>query len=428
MIWKAAVIIALMLSILEAKPTWHKVAVNPPVPFGGVTFVDHENGWACAWNHYYDSSRIFHTTNGGRNWTWQYARMYVDLVDIDFCDTLNGWAVGWVGLQYFQCLTSDGGLTWRTRPFYDDNERMNIDIARWRSCRLLGPNVGWCAGFEWSSASGSSGTIAHWRSVLQYWRQGDYFYDIDAVDSSNAWATGDYSNRALVARTNDGGRTWDRQIIDSVSTIYAIDFLNLYFGMAVASDGSILRTTNGGANWTKQAESIVPSRVSLVDTLQGWIVGARGAILHTTDGGNTWFHDSSGTTVNLSGVSFVDSTHGWAVGDSGVVLIYCDSLTAIEENHPVQPNPQSISIRSLSNPTRRPVFTYGLPPGSSQATITIYDCLGEVVIERRLNMPDRAGLFAWDRRDRAGQRVPAGVYFVRLKSGTSSHTSKVLLL
>jgi photosystem II stability/assembly factor-like uncharacterized protein len=50
---------------------------------------------------------------------------------------------------------------------------------------------------------------------------------------------------------------------------------------------SIYRTTNGGANWTPQAN---PANhflwgVSFVDADTGWAVGNFGTILHTTTGG-----------------------------------------------------------------------------------------------------------------------------------------------
>ncbi len=100
----------------------------------------------------------------------------------------------------------------------------------------------------------------------------------------------------------------------------------------------------------------------------------------------------------------------------------------IEENSPVRPSARSISISPLSNPTRKPVFLYNLPYGNSQATITIYDCLGNIVKTVQLSNSTSEGMFIWNKCDRAGKKISSGVYFVKIKSGTSSCTAKMLLL
>jgi len=45
-----------------------------------------------------------------------------------------------------------------------------------------------------------------------------------------------------------------------------------------------------------------------------------GTILRTTDGGANWVPEISGTRNNLNGVSFVDADIGTAVGDRGNIL------------------------------------------------------------------------------------------------------------
>ena len=59
---------------------------------------------------------------------------------------------------------------------------------------------------------------------------------------------------------------------------------------------------------------------SLVDANTGTLVGDYGTIVRTTDGGNNWTIQSSGTTEILWGVSFTDGNNGTAVGENGTIL------------------------------------------------------------------------------------------------------------
>ena len=53
---------------------------------------------------------------------------------------------------------------------------------------------------------------------------------------------------------------------------------------------------------------------SLANANTGTLVGDYGTIVRTTDGGNNWTIQSSGTTQTLWGVSFTDSNSGTARG------------------------------------------------------------------------------------------------------------------
>ena len=52
--------------------------------------------------------------------------------------------------------------------------------------------------------------------------------------------------------------------------------------------------------------------VSFTDTNHGTAVAENGVILRTTDGGASWLAQTSGTTNNLNAVSFTDANNGTA--------------------------------------------------------------------------------------------------------------------
>ena len=76
-------------------------------------------------------------------------------------------------------------------------------------------------------------------------------------------------------------------------------------GTAVGDFGKILRTTNGGTNWTQQSSGTPYNLydVCFLDANNGTAVGD-GKILRTTNGGTNWTQQTSGTTYSLYDVSF----------------------------------------------------------------------------------------------------------------------------
>ena len=84
----------------------------------------------------------------------------------------------------------------------------------------------------------------------------------------------------------------------------------------------MLRTTNGGEDWTVQISG-APSNllgVKATSAKRAWAVGLNGIILHT-ENGRRWQRDMSGTTTPLRAITF-HNDNGWAVGRDGVILRY----------------------------------------------------------------------------------------------------------
>jgi photosystem II stability/assembly factor-like uncharacterized protein len=86
--------------------------------------------------------------------------------------------------------------------------------------------------------------------------------------------------------------------------------------IAVGDSGAILKTTDGGNNWTLIASGTEEHLrgLFLVEPNIALAVGYGGAILKTTDAGNTWESKNSGTTINLRDLFFADANTGWVGG------------------------------------------------------------------------------------------------------------------
>jgi photosystem II stability/assembly factor-like uncharacterized protein len=128
------------------------------------------------------------------------------------------------------------------------------------------------------------------------------------------------------------------------SVFNSVFFIDANLGYVVGNGGTIIKTTNGGSTWNKQASNDSVDFYSVYFTnadtgyavghsggwlalaiyeggsFRGW-VGVGGQIFKTTNGGNTWVSQSvpSGTSL-LTSVYFTDSNTGYAVGYYGIVL------------------------------------------------------------------------------------------------------------
>jgi photosystem II stability/assembly factor-like uncharacterized protein len=180
----------------------------------------------------------------------------------------------------------------------------------------------------------------------------EHLYSTYFIDANTGFVVGD---NGIVRRTSDGGASWQTPTIPtSGSTSVAghsfrgIWFYNAYEGYIVGgvstSLGTILKTTNGGLDWTNISPTQVPGSggkafygVFFTDALNGYACDFDGRILKTTNGGNgggnAWIPQPTPTTNHLADIAFVPpsnsttSTIGFAVGgnassstNAGVIL------------------------------------------------------------------------------------------------------------
>jgi len=126
----------------------------------------------------------------------------------------------------------------------------------------------------------------------------------------------------------------------TTTTINSVTFFNADTGIAVGAGGTILRTVNGGINWTKiqgdtgsTNDSYSPNNILAEDhnssrsnLSQGTaiVVGNAGTILRSKDFGFTWTTIQSGTSLNINGITNDGTNYSadivYAVGDGGLIL------------------------------------------------------------------------------------------------------------
>src|SRR5882757_2027865 len=103
-------------------------------------------------------------------------------------------------------------------------------------------------------------------------------------------------NSSLFAQRGGLGWVWQNPLPQG-NPLYSIHFApDKETGLAVGSDGTILRTTDGGFIWQKRwsGTDVSLSGVYLRDKENAVVVGARGTILATSNGGKDWRPINSG--------------------------------------------------------------------------------------------------------------------------------------
>ncbi len=127
----------------------------------------------------------------------------------------------------------------------------------------------------------------------------------------------------LILKTEDGGKTWEKNTFDSGVNFFSVLFLNPERGFITGDNGTIIYTNNGGKNWnflkTYVKESIFDVYF-LSDKQTGFMTGSHGTILKTINGGDNWYPVYTPTQELLYSVGFKDDRNGFAVGWNGTIL------------------------------------------------------------------------------------------------------------
>jgi len=144
------------------------------------------------------------------------------------------------------------------------------------------------------------------------------------ADSLRGWVAGD---SGLIFYTSDGGISWDQQESNTTHQIMRIFFLDDKNGWGLTwvydpfFGTEILKTTDGGANWSVEQykeEFVFLRGIYFLDTLKGFAGGMPAQFLQTTDGGINWerAHIDSGTFSQFPVIDFkfYNELYGFAVG------------------------------------------------------------------------------------------------------------------
>jgi C1A family cysteine protease len=152
--------------------------------------------------------------------------------------------------------------------------------------------------------------------------------------------------------------------------------------------------------------------------------------------------DYAWTFVSLDISGFADGVDTlylrWTMGETDIVDNYCGwnlddiSITAYDLIPPPEAEEPVSSLRLRAprpNPFNEDATISFVAPEPGAAEVSIYDLSGRLL--RRMRAADcgsGTGCAVWDGRDRSGNAVASGVYFVRVTAGDLSASGKIVLV
>lgn len=233
-----------------------------------------------------DSGLYAYSFNGGLSWTTQMnpgsdPGEAEALPSVQFSDARHGWISGYgytTGLDTYYYATADSGRTWQKRgkSFRFAQTFHFIDsIHGW---------IGGAGGYLAKTVDGGQNWTLLTKGSLpipKMFQTGIRVSERQTAD--RIWVKGsDY-----IAFSENRGKDWVTQNLDSVNSDGALKFVNSNLGFS-ASINTIYRTTNGGQTWHSTPVGFTVTQFFFVNSLVGWAVGYF-KVLKTTDGGQTWF-------------------------------------------------------------------------------------------------------------------------------------------
>lgn len=132
------------------------------------------------------------------------------------------------------------------------------------------------------------------------------------IDLSTGWAAGE---SGTILKTTDGGINWSAQTSNVTNTIRSIFFIDANSGWACGDEGTIIATTNGGTTWSPQTSpyNTQYNSIRFATTNTGWVVGSGNVLLKTSNGGLNWTQQQN-QGASMWGLDILSTTTGWVTG------------------------------------------------------------------------------------------------------------------
>jgi photosystem II stability/assembly factor-like uncharacterized protein len=398
--------------------------------------------------------QVLHSPDNGTSWGWQhYAPSWRA---VGWRSANEGWVISGsnAGVGYAM-KTTDAGLTWAEDPncpggtrmrWVDENHgftlmegnsakvyRTTDGGANWAQFGIGGSN--WITDISFPTkdsgwACGSSGTLRFTSNGGATWTAqspgvSQYISGVSMVSSREGWIYGGYGGaQGFIKHTTDAGSTWNSQSPAPANHFTCGYFLDNRHGWLGTYNNNIHATTDGGATWQVLGQVVHTYHQDMLFTspTTGWIAcgdnsdeGGLGYVLKTTNAGISWSTEFTSPWPSgvMNGLGLNPNGPRWACGSNATLLKNMESgleekrLSPVASRHVLTatPNPfrSSVTIRLSS-------FLH--PPSS----VLVFDPSGRVVAE----IPVTGRVQTWD-----GSRLPAGIYFLGLKSNKGIETVKL---
>ena len=235
------------------------------------------------------------------------------------------------------------------------------------------------------------------------------------------------------------GTSWNQRILND-KTLRSVTFINDSTGFITSNksyylwfnynfESIIYRTSDKGVSWTPVYTQSDVNRntfinsISFLDSTFGTVTGNGNVILRSLNGGQNWTQ----VNVNVQNVNFLDldfkSDVGFIVGSNGCLLTTDNNSTAIFSYSNTIPE-EFFVFQNYPNPFN-PVTLIGFQlPKDFNVKIKVYDISGRE-IKILINEFKVAGRYnvSFD-----GTNFSSGAYFYRIEAGNFVQTKRMVLI
>ena len=433
----------LWCNLLNAQIGWvaqsNPLGITDTTEIGRVQFVSPTEGWISIGT----GSGLLHTTDAGENWiivtpfpedtVWCSSDPSVSM---SWVNQTHGWKINSFGPEYGVSFgvviykTTDGGNTWQKKVLSTTEGDFGFQI------QFVDINTGWLMYFNFSTQVATFlKTTDGGNNWVPFTGAGIFYF----VDVNNGWSFyGSGVNGTdppfKILRSTNGGADWTEQFSDNAAGRYnAIFFSDLNNGWIVGDNGKVVKTTNGGTNWNYVVNSgINPSErsktVFFLDENNGWISSkdeiGNAIIQKTTDGGATWVTQT--TPLNnqygnsIYSIFFIDAQNGWLTA-SGTQICRYTGTTDIDDNFLVKEFKLLQNYPNPFNPSTSIKYTTG---SNEFVQLKIFDVIGNE-IATLVNEEKPAGTYEIKFNIAS---LSSGIYFYKLSAGSFTETKKMIVL
>jgi uncharacterized protein (TIGR03437 family) len=320
-----------------------------------------------------DLGCIIHTTDGGKTWTdtgtdvcgfnvTDYKNYPNEYTAIKFLDTQNGWALAGYGgtagasTGHVQLAhTADGGKTW---SLVDTGIAGSVNVGFAIVIGAIGfadAQHGCFVGWEVVGCTSDGG--AHWtKGALDCGKSSGGTCFLSArgmafVDSQHGWIAGADEFPPHLYQTTDGGAHWT-VASGTFAGLEGVQFLNPSAGWLAGDGGFLARTNDGGATWQPVSTGVGFDLfgLSFPDAQRGWMAGDYGAILNyagdtsagkpavysATNGASYFPRLAPAAWISIFGANLSTTTRSWAGSDfnGNKLPTSLDGVTVLVNNRP----------------------------------------------------------------------------------------------
>ena len=328
------------------KGIWEPVSYTEDIELRDVFFVNVDVGWAVG-----AAGTIIHTTDGGKTWDAQLGGDPQSGAEpirlLRFVDERHGWAA-----QENKLIRTSDGESWEeigTLPYG------TADMT------FTSPQTGFVAAKEVETSQSASviyRTTDGGRTWKPVWhctarvstgglnRQlqchiTEFHFPTPrvgyAVAQNNCVGMG-CEPPPLIAKTEDGGETWQTMVGPGVlekDGVTSLFFLDEQTGFAQLTSNKLHMTSDGGATWKGIVASPGPM-IRFADPTVGWGLepGWSRPISFTTNGGARWTSREIRFPAEVKAFSLPRRDRAYVVGDHGMVFRY----RVVPSSQPLGPN------------------------------------------------------------------------------------------